>query len=452
MTKTSPEWQTLYAEHLQQVETKYTRAIEQTETNSLLISSGSLKTAFLDDRTYPYMVNPHFKAWLPVTDVPDSYILLRPGKKPKLLLHQPEDYWHKVAEIPTGYWVEHWDIQSIQSLKDAHNEIGDPRFITFIGEETRHASELGIKAINPDRALNYLHFERASKTPYEIACIEAASLSAAHGHLAAKKAFFDGASEYEIAHQFLMASKHREQQTPYSSIVALNEHCAVLHYQFYEHVRFDNANLRSMLIDAGTSHNGYASDITRTYAFKPGIFADLLVSMEREQLSIIDEVKTGMNYAELHSRMHLKIANILKSAGIVNMSPEAMVDTNVTFNFLPHGLGHLLGLQVHDVAGFQLSHEGGIKPAPEKYPALRLTREITEGQVFTIEPGLYFIPMLLKKLKQSDHHTSVNWPLIEALMPYGGIRIEDNIAVQNGLPVNLTRRAFSIATTGTEST
>ena len=64
-------------------------------------------------------------------------------------------------------------------------------------------------------------------------------------------------------------------------------------------------------------------------------------------------------------------------------------------------------------------------------------------QVFTIEPGLYFIPMLLKKLKQSPHQSQVNWPLIDALMPYGGIRIEDNVVILNDQPVNLTRLALA---------
>lgn len=442
MDQHSPDWQALYADHLLKVQAHYEKALEKSGKQALLISSGSLKTAFLDDRTYPFMVNPHFKAWVPVTDIPDSFLLIKPGDKPKLLLNQPEDYWHKVAEIPTGYWVEHWDIQPIQSLKDAHNEFGDIGKFSYIGEEIEVASALGIDSINPDSALNYLHFERACKTAYEIASLEAASLSAAKGHIAAKNAFLAGDSEYEIAQQFLTSSQHREQHTPYSSIVALNEHCAVLHYQFYEHTRFTGNNLRSMLIDAGTSHHGYASDITRTYAFKSGLFSDLINAMEEEQLRIIDEVSIGMNYAELHSRMHLKIAGLLNTFGLVNMTPESMVDTNLTFNFLPHGLGHLLGLQVHDVAGFQQSHEGGNVPAPEKYPALRLTRNIAEGQVFTIEPGLYFIPLLLERLRQSAFSRDVNWSIIEELMPYGGIRIEDNVAVIGGKPVNLTRRAF----------
>jgi len=442
MTSNSPDWPTLYADHLRHTQRQYEIALEKSDRQSLVISSGSLKTAFLDDRTYPYMVNPHFKAWLPVTDVPDSFLLIKPGEKPKLLLNQPEDYWHKVAELPTGYWVDKWDIQPIQSLNDAHNEIGDTNQVTFIGEETRIAESLGITSINPDSALNYLHFERAVKTAYEIACLESASLSAAGGHVAAKQAFLEGCSEYEIANRFLLASAHREQQTPYSSIVALNEHCAVLHYQFYEHTRFEQENIRSMLIDAGTSHHGYASDITRTYAYKTGLFDDLVSAMEREHLAIIAEVAVGLNYADLHAKMHLRVAGLLKEFDLVSMSPESMVETNLTFNFLPHGLGHLLGLQVHDVAGFQASQQGGEIPAPDKYPALRFTRDIAEGQVFTIEPGLYFIPMLLKKLRQSQHSKQVNWPRIEELIPYGGIRTEDNIAVLNGIPVNLTRHAF----------
>lgn len=442
MDQHTPDWQALYADHLIRVQANYEKALEKSGKEALLISSGSLKTAFLDDRTYPFMVNPHFKAWVPVTDIPDSFLLIKPGKKPKLLLNQPEDYWHKVAEIPTGYWVEHWDIQPIQSLKNAHNEFGDIGKFSYIGEEVEVASALGIDSINPDSTLNYLHFERACKTDYEIACLEAASLSAARGHIAAREAFLARGSEYEIAQQFLIASQHREQNTPYSSIVALNEHCSVLHYQFYEHTRFNSNNLRSMLIDAGTSHHGYASDITRTYAFTNGLFSDLIDAMEEEQLGIIDEVTIGMNYAELHSRMHLKIAGLLNTFGLVKMTPENMVDTNLTFNFLPHGLGHLLGLQVHDVAGFQQSQAGGNVPAPEKYPALRLTRNIAEGQVFTIEPGLYFIPLLLEKLRQSEHSSDVNWSIIEKLMPHGGIRIEDNVAVIGGKPMNLTRRAF----------
>jgi Xaa-Pro dipeptidase len=150
-----------------------------------------------------------------------------------------------------------------------------------------------------------------------------------------------------------------------------------------------------------------------------------------------------MNYADLNAKMHQRIAQLLLESDIVRMSVEDMIATNLTFTFLPHGLGHLLGLQTHDVGGFLQSRQGEERPAPEQYPALRLTRDIENQQVFTIEPGLYFIPMLLKKLKQSPHQSQVNWPLIDALMPYGGIRIEDNVVILNDQPVNLTRLALA---------
>ena len=140
--------------------------------------------------------------------------------------------------------------------------------------------------------------------------------------------------------------------------------------------------------------------------------------------------------------MHLRLAGVLRDLKIVDMKEEDMVESNLTFTFCPHGLGHLLGLQTHDVAGLQHSPAGDEKPAPDKYPALRLTRTIENRQVFTIEPGLYFIPMLLNKLKQSVHARRVNWQLIEELTPFGGIRIEDNIAIVDDRTINLTRNAF----------
>ncbi|MEX2327304.1 MAG: M24 family metallopeptidase, partial [Pseudomonadales bacterium] len=201
--------------------------------------------------------------------------------------------------------------------------------------------------------------------------------------------------------------------------------------------------IRSMLIDAGVTSNGYAADVTRTYAFRQGVFADLINALDIQQQAIIEDIQPGMNYIDLHRRMHLRLAEVLREFGLVDMSPSSMVESNLTSTFLPHGLGHLLGLQTHDVAGFVQNREGDILPAPDQFPALRLTRPIEEGQVFTIEPGLYFIPMLLDELRSQPMASDVNWPKVDILLPFGGIRIEDNIAIQNDAPINLTRQAFA---------
>src|SRR6185295_2879414 len=120
-----------------------------------------------------------------------------------------------------------------------------------------------------------------------------------------------------------------------------------------------------------------------------------------------------------------------------------LVQRRITSTFLPHGVGHFLGLQVHDVAGFMADRSGRTIPKPEGHPYLRLTRVIEPGFVFTIEPGLYFIDTLLADLKKSDNAKYVNWEKVGGFRKYGGIRIEDNIVVTETGNENLTRLAFS---------
>ena len=100
-----------------------------------------------------------------------------------------------------------------------------------------------------------------------------------------------------------------------------------------------------------------------------------------------------------------------------------------------------MGLQVHDVAGFMQDEKGTHLAAPTEHVFLRCTRTIEAGQVFTIEPGLYFIPSLLAKLKMTDLTKVINWGKVEAFMLYGGIRIEDNLIVHADHVENMTRNA-----------
>ena len=111
--------------------------------------------------------------------------------------------------------------------------------------------------------------------------------------------------------------------------------------------------------------------------------------------------------------------------------------------FFPHGLGHFLGLQVHDVGALLASGGGKQIPRPDKDPYLRLTRILEPGNVITIEPGLYFIESLLEQLRQPPARKSINWPRVENFIQFGGIRIEDNIHITETGNVNLTRDAFA---------
>lgn len=442
MTQSNDQPDRLYSSHLDQLKSVYTNAIEETGSDGLLIHSGSLKTAFLDDRTYPFIANPHFKSWLPLVDSEECFILFKPSQTPILFFHQADDYWHKAPSVPDDFWTRHWDLVPISSLSDAHNKIGDTNRLTFIGENTELAENWKIGQINPSQLLQHLHFERSYKTDYEISCITKANQIAVQGHQEAENAFREGLSEFEIQLRYLAAIKHREKDTPYSSIVGLNENCAVLHYQHYEQNRIPASDLHSLLIDAGASYSGYASDVTRTHAFRQGEFNDLICAMDTEQQGVISEIKVGMTYPELHAKMHEKLAAILRQFDFVRLSEDLIMEENITHTFMPHGLGHFLGLQTHDVSGFQQDSKGHEIAAPEKYSALRLTRPIQNRQVFTIEPGLYFIDSLLNTLHHSKLASSINWDKINAFKKFGGIRIEDNIAMVEDKAVNLTRTAF----------
>jgi Xaa-Pro dipeptidase len=131
------------------------------------------------------------------------------------------------------------------------------------------------------------------------------------------------------------------------------------------------------------------------------------------------------------------VSAILKEAGIAKASAEEIDAKGISRIFYPHGLGHSLGLQVHDVGC------AVIKPKPEN-PFLRNTSKIADGQVFTIEPGLYFIDTLLAPLKGDERGKLIDWGLVEALAPLGGIRIEDDVLVTGKTTRNFSREVLPV--------
>ncbi|MDG0853103.1 Xaa-Pro dipeptidase [Roseateles puraquae] len=436
----------LYLDHLATLQRQAEAALERAGHDALVIAAGIEKYAFLDDRPYLFQANPHFKHWLPLTNHPHSWMAVRPGHKPRVVYYQPHDYWHVPPEAPSGEWVAAVELVVIREPEQAARALADlvtPR-TALLGEAD--AALPGLVPNNPERLLNLLHWARGVKTPYELEQMRAAQRRAVPGHLAARAAFLQGESEAGIHRAYLLATGHTDRDLPYTNIIGLNEHAAVLHYQYQD--ASPPAQARSFLIDAGAQVNGYASDITRTWA-APGHeeFAALIAAMEREQLALVDEVREGVDYRDIHLSTHRRVARVLREAGIVRMSDEAMVAEGVTKPFFPHGIGHLLGLQVHDVGGFMASEEGGVAAKPEGHRYLRLTRPLQAGMVVTIEPGLYFIPMLLDELRATPHAAQVDWAAVERLSRYGGIRIEDDVAcrARGEAPENLTRDAFAAA-------
>ena len=437
----------LFVGHLTTVGDRWDAALAFAGFDAALVTAGEGRNYFLDDQGPPVKLNPHFLQWCPAATASGSALLVRPGQRPCLYFLRPDDYWHQPPEIPR--WVDEFEVQTFSDRESLLAEAGRAAFktgnhVALVGESgTDVLSDFLAQDVNPTLLLNHLHFARAVKTEFELACMREATRKAVPGHAAARDVFEAGGSEFEINLAYLAASRQLPAELPYSNIVALNEHAGVLHYQHYD--RESPAVASSFLIDAGGGHNGYACDITRTYAADDtGLFAELVRRLDAAQQELIATINGEARYLDLHIDMHRRLAAILSDTGLATCGSNEAFESGMTEVFLPHGLGHLIGLQTHDVGGQQSTAEGGITPPPENYPALRLTRELATGMPVTIEPGLYFIPQLLDAARVGVCSGLLDWPLVESLLPFGGIRIEDNIVVSSdGEVENFTRDAFA---------
>jgi Xaa-Pro dipeptidase len=433
----------LFPAHLAEVCHRAETALQGGGFDGLVAYSGRSRYAFQDDRPYPFVVNPHFKHWVPVTDAPDCFVAFTPGTRPRLCFFQPADYWHLPPQLPGGAWQREFDIQVVRDVAAARDLLGlDRGRHAFVGEWQAEFEGWGFAAVNPQPVLAQLHYARAAKTAYEVACMREASRLAARGHLAARDTFLTGGSEYEAHMAYCAAAGVREEELPYGNIVAYNEGGAVLHYQALDRRR--GGPRRSFLIDAGAQFRGYASDITRTWSGGDAEFAGLVDAMDALQRRLCAAIRPGRDYREVHLEAHRQVGALLADAGIVRCDAATAVAERVTSVFFPHGIGHLLGLQVHDVAGLAADAQGNREiPRPEGHPFLRLTRTLEPGFVVTVEPGIYFIDLLLEAARADGRGRHVDWNAVERLRPFGGIRIEDDVLCTAGEPENLTRDAFA---------
>ncbi len=420
-----------YTAHIEELSSRYSQALEFCKLDSITLHAGEQLPVFLDDQHYPHKPNPHLLQWLPLFGMADACLIVKAGQPPKLAILAAEDFWHAAPELPDESYLKHFEIEWHSQSEDYAKAVGKPgRRSAWIDP-----ADSG-RNINPDKLLNFLHYYRSVKTTYEIDCIREATRIAMPAHAAAKLAFEAGESGFGIHRAFMNAAGCAEHELPYPDIIACNENAATLHYERRTH----EANPHSLLIDAGTMMNGYACDITRTYSKDPG-FNELIAAMDSLQQSLCKEVPAGLSFGTAQRSAHLGIGQLLKAFGFVDMTPEAMVAEEVTNVFFPHGLGHMLGLQVHDVGGHMADASGKRQKPPAEHPNLRMSRTLEPGMVVTIEPGLYFIPMLLEKLRTSKHAAQVNFERIAEFARFGGIRIEDNVVIGDVHPFNITRDA-----------
>jgi Xaa-Pro dipeptidase len=394
--------------------------------NALIHLEGGKPVPRNFDVDYVFRQNSDF-LYLTGVEEPGCQLLLDPKTRRETLFVPRVDNHHRV-------WEGH-----VPSPAEARKLFGVDR-VMYADEFKKTLA--GRKLVPQPALRDALDDLRACKTEGELALMRRANAVSRAGHLAVMAEARPGMKEYQVQAVFEAAClKAGLKHLAYPSIVAAGANGAVLHY------RHNNAALKNgdlLLIDAGAEEKGYAADITRTFPVN-GRFTrrqrDVYEVVLAAQKSCIAKARPGVISADLHVHSMRVIAEGLKSLGLLRGEVDGLVEGGAVRLFYPHGLTHMLGLDVHDVTGGKRR----VMPNPTKVP-VRFVAKLEPGFVITMEPGVYFIAALLndKELRRK-HKDAVNFAKAETFLDFGGVRIEDDIVVTEGAAMNLTSVPKEIA-------
>ncbi|MBI3553591.1 MAG: aminopeptidase P family protein [Elusimicrobia bacterium] len=387
--------------------------------------------------------------YLTGVEEPGCFLLIDPKRGREALFLPRIDNHHRVwlGDVPGprearklyGVAEAHYCDELPRVLKD---NLGGYRKLYADGDAAKRAAtkKLKVAAAELRDALDEL---RICKTPGELDLMRRAGEISSKAHKEVMRRTRPGMYEYQIQAIFeAECLKAGLKHLGYPSIVAAGRNGAVLHYHA------NNAQLKNgefLLIDAGAECKGYSADITRTFPAN-GKFTqrqrDIYGVVLHAQKSCIERARPGIISADLHLHSMTVIAEGLKNLGILKGETSGLVEGGAVRLFYPHGLTHTLGLDVHDTLGGRKRR----LPNPTKVP-VRFVARLEPGFVVTMEPGVYFIEALLKDPElRRKHRGSVDFEKAEKFLDLGGVRIEDDVAVQRkGPPLNLTSVPKEIA-------
>ena len=308
------------------------------------------------------------------------------------------------------------------------------RKIGFLGSVTE---DVTVDTELTERIRQGLMLVRRPKDGFELAKMSLASAATKAGHEAAASFIRPGVTERQIQIELEAAFfRTGADRTGYSSIVGTGPNSVVFHFTpSPRSVAYGDV----VLIDAGAEVDGYVIDVTRTYP-PEGRFTsrqqdvyDILLAAER---NACDRCRIGVEWLDFHTQCALELADGLARLGIFTGSAEAAVESEAFALFMPHGIGHMVGLGVRDASGAAPGRSGEHKAAGVR---VRCDLPLEKGFVMTVEPGIYFIPALLNDPARREKFASeIDWAVVESYLDFGGMRIEDNVLVTDGDPVNLT--------------
>ena len=274
---------------------------------------------------------------------------------------------------------------------------------------------------------------RATKEPQEIEVIERACDVGFTMHTLAQMLIKPGVTERLVAGQVDGIARSLAQGNSFATI--FSQHGEIMHGAPSDS---ELEGGRLVLCDAGCELDDYCSDHTRTMPVN-GKFTqrqlEIYSIVEECHDYVLDVAKPGVKYMDVHFAVCRRMTERLKELGLMKGDTDEAVKAGAHAMFLPHGLGHMMGMDVHDMEGLGQIYVGfdeETRPNLEQFGTncLRMGRKLEEGFVLTDEPGIYFIPALIDDWKASGHCKEfINFDKFETYKDFGGIRIEDDILI-----------------------
>ncbi len=275
--------------------------------------------------------------------------------------------------------------------------------------------------------------QREIKGPEEIEEMSKAVTLSGRMHEAVMQRSKPGLKEADMVGVLHEIASAEDCQLAYTAILTVNGQ--TLHNHHYHNTLLEG---QLLLGDFGAaSRMQYAGDITRTCPVSKSFSRqqkEIYQIVLDTEVQAIESLKPGISYREVHLNAAKNIVNGLKDLGLMKGDTEEAVQEGAHALFFPHGLGHMIGLDVHDMENFGEDHVGYgadySRSSQFGLKSLRLAKELKEGFVLTVEPGIYFIPELIDRWQSQKHGEAfINYSALEAYRTFGGIRIEDNVLV-----------------------
>jgi Xaa-Pro aminopeptidase len=274
---------------------------------------------------------------------------------------------------------------------------------------------------------------RLIKSPAELKELENAGKTGYAMHLVAMKMCQSGVSERDIAGIIEGLAISEGSRVSFPTILSMNGQ--ILHNHDHSGILESG---RLMLCDAGSENvNHYASDFTRTtavggeYTQKQKDIHNIVLKALNDSIAL---AKPGVTYKSVHRNAYKIVFEGLRNLGLTKGDTEDALNAGAPAVFMPHGLGHAMGLDVHDMENLGetwVGYENEVdRDTRFGYKSLRFGRTLEPGHVITVEPGIYFVPQLIEKWKAEKINTDfINFEKLKDYYDFGGIRLEDDIVI-----------------------